>query len=68
MLLDKLSGKFGIEIDRENFEGINLSTSNHAKNYQDKTSPFGGTPPIVGGKDANLVQRVDPEDIYRFHI
>ncbi|CBZ04623.1 flagellar hook-associated protein FlgK [Clostridium botulinum] len=66
LLLDKLSAKFGIEIDRENFEGINLSTSNHAKNYQDKTSPFGGTPPVVDGKDANLVQRVDPEDIYRF--
>ncbi|EJE7233308.1 flagellar hook-associated protein FlgK [Clostridium botulinum] len=66
LLLDKLSGKFGIEIDKENFEGINLSTSNHAKNYQDKTSPFGGEPPIVGGKDANLVQRVNPEDVYRF--
>jgi len=66
LLLDKLSAKFGIEIDKENFEGINLSTSNHAKNYQDKTSPFGGEPPIVGGKDANLVQRVNPEDVYRF--
>ncbi|AJD32535.1 MULTISPECIES: flagellar hook-associated protein FlgK [Clostridium] len=71
LLLDKLSAKFGIEIDKENFEGINLSTSNHAKDYQDKTSPFGGTPPQIQGKDgkfydANLVQRVNPEDVYRF--
>ncbi|NFV12926.1 flagellar hook-associated protein FlgK [Clostridium sporogenes] len=65
LLLDKLSAKFGIEIDKENFEGINLSTSNHAKDYQDGT-PFGGAPPIVGGKDANLVQRINPEDVYRF--
>ncbi|MBE6058201.1 flagellar hook-associated protein FlgK, partial [Clostridium sp.] len=66
LLLDKLSEKFGIEIDKENFEGINLSTSNHAKNYQDKTSEFGGAPPIVDGKDANLVQRINPGDVYRF--
>ncbi|APF28091.1 flagellar hook-associated protein FlgK [Clostridium sporogenes] len=71
LLLDKLSAKFGIEIDKENFEGINLSTSNHAKDYQDKTSPFGGTPPQIQGKDgkfydANLVQRINPEDVYRF--
>ncbi|MCW6076787.1 flagellar hook-associated protein FlgK [Clostridium sporogenes] len=66
LLLDKLSEKFGIEIDKENFEGINLSTSNHAKNYQDKTSEFGGAPPIVDGKDGNLVQRINPGDVYRF--
>ncbi|HIG0359221.1 TPA: flagellar hook-associated protein FlgK [Clostridium sporogenes] len=66
LLLDKLSVKFGIEIDKENFEGINLTTSNHAKNYQDKTSEFGGAPPIVNGKDVNLVQRIDPGDVYRF--
>ena len=71
LLLDKLSAKFGIEIDKENFEGINLSTSNHAKDYQDKTSPLGGTPPQIQGKDgkfydANLVQRINPEDVYRF--
>ncbi len=71
LLLDKLSAKFGLEIDRENFEGIKLSTSNHAKNYQDKTSPFGGEPPQIQDKDgnyqdANLVQRIDPEDVYRF--
>ncbi len=71
LLLDKLSAKFGIEIDKENFEGIKLSTSNHAKNYQDKTSPFGGEPPQIQDKDgnyqdANLVQRIDPEDVYRF--
>ncbi|EJO5346086.1 flagellar hook-associated protein FlgK [Clostridium botulinum] len=71
LLLDKLSAKFGIEIDKENFEGINLTTSNHAKDYQDKTSPFGGIPPQIKGADkkyydANLVQRIDPEDVYRF--
>ncbi|OPD37854.1 flagellar biosynthesis protein FlgK [Clostridium botulinum] len=71
LLLDKLSAKFGIEIDKENFEGIKLSTSNHAKNYQDKTSPFGGEPPQIQDKDgnyqdANLVQRIDPDDVYRF--
>ena len=71
LLLDKLSAKFGIEIDKENFEGINLSTSNHAKDYQDKTSPLGGTPPQIQEKDgkfydANLVQRINPEDVYRF--
>ncbi len=41
LLLDKLSSKFGIEIDKENFEGINLTTSNHAKDYQGNTSPLG---------------------------
>ncbi|MGO5065122.1 flagellar hook-associated protein FlgK [Clostridium sp. LCP25S3_F8] len=66
LLLDKLSAKFGIEIDKENFEGINLTTSNHAKDYQDNTSPLGGTPPTVGGKEVNLVQTINPEDSYRF--
>ncbi len=66
LLLDKLSSKFGIEIDRENYEGINLSTSNHAKDYQDKTSPLGGTPPTISGEDVNLVQRIKPDDVYRF--
>ncbi|HBJ2613511.1 TPA: flagellar hook-associated protein FlgK [Clostridium botulinum] len=71
LLLDQLSTKFGIEIDRENFEGINLTTSNYSKKAQDKTSPFGGEPPQIKDKDgnfqdANLVQRSDPEEVYRF--
>lgn len=66
LLLDELSTKFGIEIDKENFEGIDLSTSNHAKNYQDKTSKFGGDPPKINGENANLVQTIDPDDVYRF--
>ncbi|WP_195923356.1 flagellar hook-associated protein FlgK [Clostridium tepidum] len=71
LLLDKLSSKFGIEIDKENFEGINLTTSNHAKDYQGNTSPLGGTPPQIEGSDGklhdvNLVQRIDPENVYRF--
>ncbi|NFA59951.1 flagellar hook-associated protein FlgK [Clostridium sp. FAM 1755] len=71
LLLDKLSAKFGIEIDKENFEGINLTTSNHAKDYQDNTSPLGGTPPQIKGSDGkfhdvNLVQTIDPENVYRF--
>ncbi|APH14149.1 flagellar hook-associated protein FlgK [Clostridium sporogenes] len=71
LLLDKLSAKFGIEIDKENFEGIKLTTSNHSKDYEKKTSPFGGEPPQIKDKDgkyqdANLVQRTEPGEVYRF--
>lgn len=67
LLLDKLSTKFGIEIKRENFEGIQLTTSNHAKNYQEKTSKYGGeSPKDAKGDNLNLVQTIEPDKVNRF--
>ncbi|WP_050606973.1 flagellar hook-associated protein FlgK [Clostridium niameyense] len=71
LLLDKLSSKFGIEIKRENYEGIDITTSNSAKNYQKKTSELGGKAPTYKDKTGkehslNLLQTINPDDVYRF--
>ncbi|GAA0746562.1 flagellar hook-associated protein FlgK [Clostridium oceanicum] len=47
LLLDKLSEKFGIETSREEFQGLDLTASNRAKNFQGSTSALGGEPPKV---------------------
>ncbi|NEZ45862.1 flagellar hook-associated protein FlgK [Clostridium niameyense] len=67
LLLDKLSSKFGIEIKKENFDGIDLTTSNHAKDYQKRTSELGGeSPKVAKGSSLNLVQTINPDDTCRF--
>lgn len=59
LLLDKLSTKFGIKVDRKEFEGIDVTTSGAEKNND--TAPYG-----QNGKPLNIVQIQDPEDSVRF--
>lgn len=67
LLLDRLSEKFGIEITKEQFAGLNVTTSNRAKDYQGSTSPLGGeAPKTPGGEALNLVQTLNPDEVARF--
>lgn len=71
LLLDQLSQKFGMEINRENFEGISLTTSNDPYTTKEKILSAGGEPPKIKDKngklqDVNLIQTTDPKEVYRF--
>lgn len=67
LLLDKLSEKFGIEVSKEEFQGLDLTASNRAKNFQGSTSALGGEPPkTAAGESLNLVQTLNPDDVARF--
>lgn len=63
LLLDQLSSKFGIKIDKRAFDGYDVTTSNEAK-YGDKGD--NGDAPIGPKGALNLVQSVNPEDTCRF--
>lgn len=59
LLLDKLSSKFGIKVDKRAFDGYDVTTSNEAK-YGDADD--NGTAPV----GLNLVQAIGPENTCRF--
>ena len=65
VLLDQLSAKFGITIDKKNYDGIDVTTSNEPA---DIASPKGGTAPIDTdtGKPVNIMQTSDPDNAVQF--
>ncbi|AKA70322.1 flagellar hook-associated protein FlgK [Clostridium scatologenes] len=65
LLLDQLSEKFGINIDRKQFEGNNVTTSDDAKS---KDAGDDGRPPLAadGTTNLNLVQTQYPDQACRF--
>lgn len=65
LLLDQLSEKFGINIDRKQFEGNNVTTSDDAKS---KDIGDDGRPPLAvdGATNLNLVQAQFPDQACRF--
>ncbi|AWI03665.1 flagellar hook-associated protein FlgK [Clostridium drakei] len=65
LLLDQLSEKFGINIDRKQFEGNNVTTSDDAKS---KEAGDDGRPPLAadGTTNLNLVQAQYPDQACRF--
>ncbi len=56
LLLDQLSSKFGISIDKKNFKSIEINTREDAS----------ANSPMIGGKPVNLVQTLDPDSVARF--
>lgn len=52
LLLDQISEKFGIVIDKKNFDGISVTTGDDA--------------PKLNGSSLNLVQLENPDDVCRF--
>ncbi|WML35507.1 flagellar hook-associated protein FlgK [Clostridium sp. OS1-26] len=63
LLLDQLSSKFGIKIDKRAFDGYDVTTSNESK-YADAGD--NGTAPTGPKGILNLVQSTNPEDTCRF--
>lgn len=65
LLLDQLSEKFGITVDRKQFEGNNVTTSDDAKA---KDPGDDGRPPLAadGTTNLNLVQAQFPDQACRF--
>jgi len=65
LLLDQLSSKFGIKIDKANFEGINVTSE---ESPEDPDVKNGGTAPVDGttSKSLNLVQSLNPDSECRF--
>lgn len=64
VLLDQLSAKFGITIDKKNYDGIDVTTSNEPA---DIASPKGGTAPLDStGKPLNIMQTGDPDNAMQF--
>ncbi|NMM61268.1 flagellar hook-associated protein FlgK [Clostridium sp. P21] len=65
LLLDQLSEKFGISVDRKQFEGENVTTSDDAKA---KDIGDDGRPPLAadGTTNLNLVQANFPDQACRF--
>ncbi|MCT8976141.1 flagellar hook-associated protein FlgK [Clostridium sp. CX1] len=64
LLLDKLSVKFGIKIDKKQFDGIDVTTSNDGK-YAG-TGDNGNAPLGTDGKPLNIVQALDPNNSVKF--
>lgn len=65
LLLDQLSNKFGINIDKKQFEGYNVTTADEGK-YRDVGDD--GKPPLAadGSNSLNLVQSQSPDEACRF--
>jgi flagellar hook-associated protein 1 FlgK len=65
LLLDQLSSKFGIKVDKRAFDAYDVTTSNESK-YADAGD--NGMPPMAadGKTPLNLVQAIKPEDTCRF--
>ncbi|MDF2882739.1 MAG: flgK [Clostridiaceae bacterium] len=65
LLLDQLSAKFGITIDKKNYDGIDVTTTNDPV---DSASPNGGAAPIdpVTGKPMNIMQTINPDNAIQF--
>lgn len=65
LLLDQLSAKFGITIDKKNYDGIDVTTTNDPV---DAASPYGGAAPIdpATGKPLNIMQTINPDDAIQF--
>jgi flagellar hook-associated protein 1 FlgK len=65
LLLDNLSEKFGINVDKKQFEGNNVTTSDDAKS---KEVGDDGRPPLAadGTTNLNLVQAQFPDQACRF--
>ncbi len=64
LLLDNLSEKFGINVDRKQFEGNNVTTSDESKA---KEAGDDGRPPVdASGNNVNLVQAQFPDQACRF--
>lgn len=65
LLLDEVSKKFGINVDRKQFEGNNVTTSDDAKA---KDLGDDGRPPLAadGTTNLNLVQAQFPDQACRF--
>ena len=59
LLLDQLSSKFGIKIDKENFHGIEVTTD---ENPQDPNAMYGGAAPV----NCKVIQSVNPDQECRF--
>lgn len=59
LLLDQLSTKFGIKIDKNNFHGITVTTE---ENPIDPDADFGGAAPA----GVNIIQSVNPDAECRF--
>lgn len=64
LLLDKLSVKFGIKIDKRAFEGYDVTTSNEGK-YAD-AGDNGNAPVDKNGKPLNLIQSENPDKVAKF--
>lgn len=64
LLLDQLSANFGINVDKQQFEGIDVTTSNESK-YKDTTDD-GSAPVDANGKALNLVQILNPDNVATF--
>lgn len=56
LLLDQLSSKFGISIDKKNFKSIEINTKEDT----------GTNSPMINGKPVNLVQTLEPDKVARF--
>lgn len=63
LLLDQLSSKFGIKIDKKTFDAYDVTTSNEAK-YADAGD--NGAAPTGPKGILNLVQAINPEETCRF--
>lgn len=64
LLLDQLSSKFGITIDKKDYDGIDVTTSNEPV---DTASPSGGAAPLdASGKPLNIMQTINPDNSVQF--
>lgn len=64
LLLDQLSVKFGININKRDFDGIDVTSSNESKyaNLDDN----GSAPLDANGKLLNIVQSINPDSTAKF--
>ncbi len=64
LLLDELSSKFGLKIDKNNFHGITVTTE---EDPVDPNAEFGGSAPLdASNKSMNIIQSLNPDDECRF--
>ncbi len=60
LLLDKLSAKFGINVDPKSYDGIDVTTTN--ENIYGSADDDGAAPLDADGKPLNIVQAIGPND------
>jgi len=64
LLLDQLSAEFGIDVKKQQFEGIDVTTTNVSK-YKDSTDD-GSAPVDASGNSLNIVQSFNPDNVCKF--
>lgn len=64
LLIDELSSRFGVTVDKTSYEGINITTSNEAKYASEGDN--GKAPLGPKGLPLNLVQSLNPDETATF--